>query len=163
MSQDENKGLEACRESALRLLERRAHSVAELRRKLRVRKFESVVVDSILRDLEGVGLLDDLAFAKLYCEYCLSGGRAVGRHKVEFELRRRGVANDLILQALEEVWEASDSECERDRALAAGLRKWQSVRRNSEPRNARAKVYRFLAGRGFSPDVCRQVLERLDD
>lgn len=153
----------ACRECALRLLERRAHSVEELRRKLRARRFSNVAIETILADLQRTRLLADLEFAKAFCEERGTGPKARGTRRLEHELRRRGVSLETIREALGDTGGALDSQREFGPALQAGRRKWQSVRRRDDVDNARAKVYRFLANRGFSADTCHRVLDRLGE
>ncbi|MBT4819182.1 MAG: regulatory protein RecX, partial [Lentisphaerae bacterium] len=80
------EAVESCRGSALRLLGLREHSVAELQRKLAARKYSRGVRDRVVADLGSAGLLNDLAFARAYCEYRANGGRPVGRRRVFMEL-----------------------------------------------------------------------------
>jgi regulatory protein len=133
----------------------------ELTRKLRSRGFAPPAIAGVLDDLQRVRLVDDAAFAKAYGEQRTAGSRAVGRSRVAFELRRRGVAGDLIEAALDDADGVAPAAAEFERALEAGRRKWQSVRGQPGDRRAQAKIYRFLAGRGFSGDTCRQVIDRL--
>ncbi|OGV65056.1 MAG: hypothetical protein A3K18_32590 [Lentisphaerae bacterium RIFOXYA12_64_32] len=152
---------ERCRETALRLLSQRAHSREELRRKLVARGYALQVVGEVLDGLAGVRLVDDLEYAKAYCEQRTAGSRALGRTRVAMELRRRGVDGDVITQALAEVEGGNDAEAELNNALEAGRRKWRSIRGQPGDRLALAKVYRFLASRGFSGETCRRVMDRL--
>ena len=161
MPESELEQLEACREAGLRLLTLRAHSRAELQRKLRSRSFPIAHITPILDDFERVGLLDDRAFSRLYAEERMSSSRPVGRRRVEQELRKRGVGSEEVVEVLGEIWDCGDAEFER--ALAAGQKKWGTIRDRSDPRKAQAKVIRFLAGRGFAMDVCMRVRDRLEE
>ena len=151
---------DACREGALRLLERRAHAVSELSAKLRKRGHEARCVDSVLAGFLRVGLLDDQAFARAFCEE-RTRTRNIGRRRMLADLRKRGVDPETAEEALAEVWDAGDGELMRARAAAEA--KWRSVQRRSENvRTTKQKVARFLASRGFSFDIMHQVLDELD-
>jgi SOS response regulatory protein OraA/RecX len=58
----------------------------------------------------------------------------------------------------------SGHDSEYQSALAAGRRKWQALRArpSQDSRKDRERLLRFLAGRGFSGDVCRRVIERVE-
>ncbi len=150
--------LEACREKACRLLETRQHSVVEMRRKLQRTQLPETV-EAILGDLLAVGLLNDQAFARAYAEWRLQG---MGASRIRFELRRRGVADEVIAETLAEFKESdaeTGAELERMRELA--LRKWRTIRDRSDPRKAQAKVARFLAARGFPAESVWTVIREL--
>lgn len=156
------EAVESCREAALRLLELRAHSIAELQRKLTARKYSRGVRDRVVTDLQSTGLLNDLAFSQAFCEYRASCSRPVGRRRVMMELRKRGVAQEVIEEALVGVWD-DDGESELERAVAAAQSKWRSVKGSGDAFKAKGKVYRFLAGRGFSGETCRAAIEALEE
>ena len=86
----------------------------------------------------------------------------MGRLRVVSELHKRGLADEIIGQALRETWDAeSDAAAEIDRAMEVGLKKWHTLRGQSDVQRATGKIYRFLAGRGFAADVCTRVIDRL--
>ena len=153
---------EACRENALRLLERRAHSVAELHRKLGLRRFATPAIEQVLQELGDSGLLGDLAYARDYVQYRIQG-RQTGQQRIIAELLRRGVERNIIEQALAEATEGLEPEDQFSRALEVARNRWRTATRRGDVRSARARIYRFLLQRGFPPDVCHRVLERLPD
>jgi len=157
------EALESCREAALRLLGVRDHSVAELQRKLAARKYSPAVRDRVVTDLQASGLLNDATFARAFCEYRANGSRLVGRRRVLMELRKRGIAQEIIEEALVEVWDEDGGESELERAKDAAESKWRSVRDKNDIFKAKGKVYRFLATRGFSGEICRAAIEALED
>jgi len=154
--------LDACRETALRLLERRAHSVTELRRKLQLRKYSSQTIDRIAEQFMGAGLLDDLAFAQDYIQYRLQQ-RRTGQQRIIADLRRRGVSQDTVDAALRPIVEELPLDDEFDRALDVARRKWDTVKAKADQRSAEARVYRFLLRRGFDAGACHRVIDRLRD
>ncbi len=121
-------------EYALRLLGARMLSVRELERKLLKRSGEEAVFRVIDRLLEW-GYLDDAAYAEAFVR---SHRNRWGELRIRSELRRRGVADELIERALEQQPPAGD-------AALALLRK-HAWRHKGE----RARMVRFLQGRGFT-------------
>jgi regulatory protein len=154
---------EACRETALRLLNRRPHSVAELRRKLLSRGFSAAMVDELATDFIRLKLLDDEALARGYCEFRRQESSPVGRRKIMQDLRRHGIPPEITRQVLSETWDADGDEGEFERALQAGGAKLRLLRRGQEqdPQVVRIKLCRFLAGRGFSAGICHEAARRL--
>ncbi|OPZ31542.1 MAG: recombination regulator RecX [Lentisphaerae bacterium ADurb.BinA184] len=152
---------DACRERALRLLEQRPHAVAELRRKLLQRGFLRGVVESVLADLERLGLLDDAAVARDACAAALQRPAALGRGRILANLRRHGIAADVAQSALREAGADADAPDELERALAAAQTKLRLLTRETDPRRRRDKLARFLLARGFAPGIAREAVDRL--
>lgn len=134
------------RERALNLLARREHSRAELARKL-APHVDNEDLDSLLDDLEREKLLSNARYAEM-----LAHARS-GRHgslRLKADLRDKGVPAEVMESTL-----AGAREHDLDAARAVWLKKF-----GEPPRDAaeRAKQMRFLAGRGFPPDVVRRVV-----
>jgi regulatory protein len=93
--------------AALRMLARRAYSVAELRRALE-RKFpaDPGVRDAIAR-LRQLGYLDDKKFAEHYAS-SLARNRAFGRYRVRRELKAKLVDYRYIEPALRQAYEETN-------------------------------------------------------
>ena len=155
---------ETCRERALNLLDRRAHTAGEMRVKLLARGFEEALVVLVVDDLQRSGLVDDLAFAIAFCQERLRGSRPAGPARLKADLQRRHVAADLAEQAIRTTLEDAGVDAEFAAALAAGRTKWTSLRRRADQdvRQDRERLLRFLAGRGFGFDLGRRVLESLE-
>ena len=89
--------------------------------------------ESLLNEAEDAGLIDDLAYARLFADGHASWGNA----KISYELSMRGVSRENVKLALDDVAD----EAERAREIAEGLR-----RSGVEERKIRAR----LMSRGFS-------------
>jgi regulatory protein len=160
---DPNELLEKCRESALRLLEQRMHSRAELDRKLRDRDYPQNVRTAILADLERVNLIDDRLFAETFMRQKFESGRPVGARRVLQDLARRGIDRELAQEVLDAYEEERGDEGEFERAADAARGKWASLMRSGRDyQKARASVARFLAGRGFGSSVIWRVIDDLE-
>ena len=140
------------RERALRLLARREHSRFELARKLAQAGFDETDIGVLLDDFEARNWLSDRRFAESW----VADHRAkAGGVKLAFDLRQRGVAEDVIAAVL---GEERDSELERAREV------WMK-KFGSAPADAaeKARHMRFLQGRGFSSGIVRQTLAGAGD
>lgn len=139
------------RERALNLLARREHSRAELARKL-APHVEDEDLDSLLDDLEREKLLSNARYAEM-----LAHARS-GRHgslRLKADLRDKGVPAEVMASTLAEA-----REHDLDAARAVWLKKFGEAPRDAAER---AKQMRFLAGRGFPPDVVRRVVGGEED
>ena len=145
---------EAAREKCLRLLTRRARSAEELRQRLRPAGFEQNTIETVLADLERAGLVDDAEFARLWVADRKRSGQA-GRHRLRWELRRKGISDDLIRESVDE---AIDDASEVAAALAVARR-----RLGEQPAEAEAllRLRRFLLGRGYGYSTVETVLRQI--
>jgi len=147
----------ACREAALRLLERQRRTRSDLERRLRDKAFADATVAEVLDRLAAVGLVDDVEYARAF----MAGRRArrsAGARRIEQELRARGVgAEDIAAAAarLDVEQGGMDELSAARRVIAQAARRLQSL----EPRVRRQRLYALLARRGFDGDVIRRALD----
>jgi len=133
---------------ALRWLSQREHSRQELRVKL-LRAAgdgaDGAAIDALLDQLVAQGHLSDTRFveSRVHARH----GR-FGNRRIELELRQHGVAPDPALRQ-----QLRSTELARARAV------WRKKFGHAAPDAAgRARQARFLAARGFSADVVRQIV-----
>jgi regulatory protein len=147
---------EACREAALKLLERTRRTRADLARRLREKGYAEAAVAEVIERLAGVGLLDDVEYARAFLAERW-GRRAAGWRRLELELRRRGVPADDIDRArarfVEEQGGADEVRLAR-RVVAQAARRYAAL----EPRARRQRLYALLVRRGFDGDTIEQAL-----
>ena len=156
-----SESLELCREKALRLLENSPHSVRGLKQKLyKAGKFTSKDIQTVIDNLLKAKLLDDRQFAETAIDYLKTTG--IGRFKAIFKLKTKGVPQDIIQEAIGKKWETED-DGDSERAAIVAKQKWRSLQAKKDwPEIKKLQaVARFLAGRGFSPSVIRQILDGL--
>jgi regulatory protein len=140
------------RERALRLLARREHSRFELERKLAQAGFDKADIGPMLDDFGRRNWLSDQRFAETW----VADHRAkAGSVKLAFELRQRGVREDIVDAVLRD---QRGSELERAREV------WEK-KFGTQPADAadKARQMRFLQGRGFSSDVIRKTLSGVEE
>ena len=129
--------------TSIKLLGARDHSSAELRRKLAERDVEPDTVDAVLAELAEHRYVDDARYARLYAEQRAEQGH--GPRSIESKLAERGLEAFDVRAALEAL--GADWAERAEAALVGKFRDDQIV--DPEPR-ARARIARFLQGRGFS-------------
>lgn len=142
-------------ETALRMLARRALSEGEIRERLARREVSLPEIDAVLRRLRDAGLVDDASLCgdlvRIYRE-----SRRYGSLKTLRMLRARRFPPALVAEAMK----GASSPGEELEAAGAALRK--KFRGGLPPgREGAAKAFRFLAGRGFPLETCRQAIRRL--
>jgi regulatory protein len=149
--------LEAAREIALRRLESRARSRAELESDLAARGVRADVAARLLDRLTEVGLVDDAEFARLWVEQ-RRGLKGLGTVRLREELRAKGVAEETITAALADGDGADDD----DRAFAFA-RKRAALLTGLDRVTFQRRLAGQLARRGFPEPVVRRVVFALAD
>lgn len=145
-----SRALEA-RLKAVELLARRAHSAEEVRRKLRLRSFDTRHIDEALAWLDQRGYLNDRAFAGEWVERRVER-HPEGRLALIAGLRRRGISREVA----EEVTAAlctPESERARAEAALAGL-----SRHGESPEPSEERIRRALQRRGFGASLVLELL-----
>ena len=142
----------------LRMLTNRPCTRAELATELRKRNVPADAADAVLERLDDVGLVDDRAFAAAWVER-QRRTRGLGRRALAAELRRKGVADEEIGEAVGLV---SDDD-ERARAAELVARKLSSVRNLDRDKQVN-RLVGMLARKGYGGGVAYAVVrEALGD
>ncbi len=149
---DEAEAFEDAYERALRFLEPRPRSTAEVREHLRKKQAAPELVDRVIARLTDAGLLDDAAFAKYWVENREQFRPRAGR-ALRFELRRKGLSSTDIQDALGDVDEAES-------AYRAGVARAKRLS-GLERREFMEKLGAFLMRRGFGYGTAKDAAERL--
>lgn len=140
---------------ALNLLEYRHRSRAEIVGRLRQGGFDDDVIGQVVTFLERLGLLNDEEFARNWVRYRQSG-KACGRARIRWELRRKGVSNDIIERSLSEI----SGETEYALAMDVARRRWEKCS-VADSRLKRQRVASYLRRQGFDWEVVSEVLDKL--
>ncbi|WP_435627061.1 recombination regulator RecX [Candidatus Ferrigenium straubiae] len=136
------------RARTLQYLARREYSRAELRGKLLPHVQEGEDLDALLDDLTSRGWLSD---ARAATQLLHAKRSRFGMQRIAQELRQKGIAEDLIGEALPGL-----KETELDAARNVWQKKFGAL-----PQDAREKArqVRFLQSRGFSMDAIFKILQ----
>ena len=141
----------AVRAILLRRLSSAPRTRHELREDLQRRGADPDASERVLDRFEEVGLVDDVAFTRLWVE-SRHRSKALARPVLRRELQRRGVDTDTIEQALEDI----DDEGEFHRAMSFAEGKAR-LRSGEELPAAVNRLAGQLARKGYSPNVCFTV------
>lgn len=139
-------------ERSLRFLSYRPRSIAEVRRYLKRCQIDPRVIDAVVERLIRAGYLNDQAFVSFWVDD-RERFRPRGRQALRHELRQKGVADEIIEEALSSL----DEEASAYRAGLAQARRWQKLDR----RQFGQKLGSYLLRRGFAHEVVWPVVERL--
>lgn len=142
----------------LRQLTMAPRSRKQLEDKLRQKGCDDDVARAVLDRLTEVGLVDDEAFARTLVR-SRQETKGLARRALGQELRRKGIDEDLIDDALQDV--AAEDERERARELVTKrVRSMSGLDRQVQTR----RLAGFLARKGYPAGVAFQVInEVLDD
>jgi regulatory protein len=139
---------------ALRFLDYRPRSRAEVRRNLEKHAVPTDVINDVFKRLERSGLVNDERFAQDWVEN-RSEFRPRSRRALAYELHMRGLDDSAIQKALEGMNEET-------MAFQAAIK--QSRRYESLPlRDFNNKLGSFLARRGFSYEIIKEVVAKVWD
>ncbi|MBN2494286.1 MAG: regulatory protein RecX [Deltaproteobacteria bacterium] len=142
-------------EKALRLLELRSRTRAELERALRGKGHDADIVEGVLDRLVELGLVDDARFA-LDRARALGERKGWGPRKLRADLRARGVAEQAVGDALEAAYGEEPIEDVARRVLRR--RFGDGILSEESGPKERARAVRFLVGRGFEAELAREIL-----
>jgi regulatory protein len=145
-----------CFDAAIRFIESRLHSRAELRRKLARREYGAAVLDATLDDLARLGYVNDARFAHTKA-LSAAQHKHHGRRRAMVELFKVGVVGETARRAVEEVYEATDST-----GIARALAMKQRPRLlKLDGIVARRRLIGMLLRRGFDYDLIRPVVDEV--
>lgn len=131
------------RKRAMDLLARREHARAELIVKLCRRGYGKGDIETVLDELESEGLLSDVRFAR--AAVASKAQRGIGPVRIRAELRQAGVADAIVVAALDDTENDWD-----ERAGVARRKRYGEGLPEDYPEKARQM--RFLQRRGFEMD-----------
>jgi regulatory protein len=129
----------------------RERTVAELRTFLERKRVEPAAIDDAVAELTEAGFLDDARYAQRFAEDKRELDRW-GSERIARELRRRGIAPDLIESAVAD----RGREAELETAL---LVLEQRVPAPCDDRE-RDRAWRLLIRRGYEPEVAYEAVRR---
>ena len=142
------------REAALTLLDYRARTTKDLERRLLQKGYPEDVVADVVKQLAEVDLVNDERFAADWVTGRLSG-RPMGRSRMTWELRQKGIPPEMVDEALEQV----NDEKELEMAFALAEQKLGGGRLDDP--DTKRRLVGFLRRRGFRWETVSRVLEKL--
>lgn len=122
----------------------------DVRAYLKKKGYLSDVTDYVVEKMRSYGYLDDAAYARAYIEHA---GKKKGARLIAMELKRKGVPDEAVEEAL------STFEGEEESAREV-LKKY--LRGKTIDKATLMKAYRHLMGKGYSYETVKSALEALD-
>jgi regulatory protein len=141
----------------LRRLDASPRTRAELAGTLQERGVPPEVALRVLDRFEEAGLIDDRAFARMWVE-SRQAGRGLAGRALAVELRRRGVPEELIAEALGGI----GPEAELAAARQVAGRRARSLAGLPTPTRVR-RLTGALARKGYGPSIVSQVVREVID
>ena len=142
----------AARQICLRLLTLAPRTRAQLADALQRRHIPGPAAEAVLDRFTEAGLIDDPAFARAWVE-SRHHGRGLSRRALSTELRRRGVADEDVQEAVEQV--GPDQEAATARQLVAGR---LGATRGQPPEARVRKLMGVLARKGYGAALAYRVV-----
>lgn len=134
---------------AMHLLERMDRTEHQLREKLRVGGYPDECIDATIAYVKRYHYIDDLRYA---CNYVRISQEKLSRLQIKMKLMQKGVDRELIEQAVEEEFEAQETE-----QICRILVKRRYVKNQADDKEYR-RTYQYLMRRGFSSqDIIRAM------
>jgi regulatory protein len=145
------------KQRAYRLLGRRQHSSAELKRKLWNKDYEQQLIDEVIDDLTKNGYLYDKEFIRAFVAE-KSKTKNWSSKKIKGELIKRGIVSSLI----DEVISKQPDESDYKNAMKLAEKKYEVLlKRNLETKELQNKLSSFLFSKGFDYDLIKDVVSQL--
>ena len=145
---------EVALQKAMQFINHRPRSIEETRRRLKEKGFNEAVIETTLQKLIDQHWLNDLDFSRQWIEN-RNAFRPRSDRLLSQELRLKGVAVDVITQALEKY--GGD---EVELAYQAGIKKAKQCRQETRL-DFLKKVGGYLGRRGFHYGIVKPTVERL--
>ncbi|NKZ05060.1 regulatory protein RecX [Actinomadura latina] len=141
------------REICLRLLSASPRTRAQLADALHRKHIPADVAERVLGRFTDVGLIDDEAFAQAWVQ-SRHTGRGLAKRALAAELRRRGVADTTVNEAVETL----DPVQEEETARALVLRRLPSTR-GADPAKRMRRLVGMLARKGYPPGLSYRLVK----
>lgn len=138
------------KQKALNLLSYRARSKKELIDKLKQKEYDTKYINEVIAELEKLGLLNDLEYAKLWIE---SYKNSYGKFRLKNGLKEKGISEETINQALVDT---NVSELDTAKHIAE---KWKRLHSKLPEKEAKQRLMGFLARRGISYDTIQDIID----
>lgn len=153
MNNKEN--FDKAKKACFRLLKVRPRSEGELRFRLSKKGFDKETIDKAILELSRIGLIDDLAFARLWVESRIK--KPLGINRLYFELKAKGIDKEIIEQVLNDYKSPQKEEEIVRNLLKQKIKRFSSLDKNK----MKNRLLGFFLRKGFSRDIVFDVLSEL--
>jgi len=137
---------------AMKILEFRDHSIAELRFKLAQRFDQTDLIEQVIKECIKHKYLDDDRFTEQYVEWLSKKGKSL--FAIKQELKKKGIADHIIALHLNSI---NDT----DTALLIAQQKMKHLLMYT-PDEQKKKLGMFLSNKGFSYDTIQKIFRHFN-
>lgn len=155
----EAENLVAIREACFRYLSGRDHSSSELKQKVGKKGYSKEDIDLVVQNLADKGYLNDESFAAKFVQEKTELNQW-GPKKIRSHLYKKGVDRRIIENVLSE---QTDDLQQQQICVDLVLKRKRYFLREEDVYKRKQKIYRYLAGRGFSGSVIKKSLPRITE
>ncbi len=124
-------------------------------------KFSEEAAEEAIARLKELGYLDDEAYCERFAAAAMRGGPVSHAALLNELVYKKGVPKELAEAALQRAYEENEHFTDSENAYRLLAKKTRGV--IPEDRKDLAKLYRFLAGKGFSHECAEQAVRRLQE
>lgn len=137
--------------AALRYVGYSPRTIQQTVEKLHTLEFDEMIIEKTIDFLKSYSYLDDAAYVNNFIRSRIKQKRH-GRHKITYDLLRRGISKDMCQPVLDEY---EEEEYEAALYLYHKRTKGKIIKDYKE----KSKITRYLQGRGYPFDIIRAVME----
>ena len=138
---------------AMNLLQKRAYTVEELRRKLRQGYYPASVIEKALSYVAAYRYTDDVRYAE---DYIAGYAESRSRRRIEQDLMAKGISKDTLAKAWQN-WQDKGGVQDEQTQIGILLQK-RHYDPESADRKEQQRTYAFLMRKGFSGEAVRRAL-----
>lgn len=149
----------------LNFLSYRPRSEWEIRHKLKFKSKEQQLINNVIDKLKKIGQINDVDFAKWFIDQ-RQAFRPTGRKRLKYELSKKGIKNKIISQTFENNSETERGILNESQLAARAVNKLANRLKLSDYSKGnlfktKAKLQRFLAGRGFDWETIDEEVDKI--
>ncbi len=143
------------RDSAFKYLGFKARTVQEVTNKLLEKQYSEEIIEKVMDLLKRYNYVDDYAFAKTYINERLTF-KKIGKFRIKYELKEKGVADQIIETLLEET-----EFDEVSSAVSLIQKKCKNTDVREMDNKEKQKIYNFLLRKGFNYEVISAAFDHV--
>ena len=151
--------LVAIREACFRYLSQRDNSSTELKQKVAKKGYKKSDIEQVIQNLSDNGYLDDESFTAKFVEEKTELNQW-GPQKIRSHLFKKGIDRTIIDNVLSK---KTDNLQQQQICVDLVMKRKRHFLREEDTYKQKQKIYRYLAGRGFSGSVIKKTLPHITD
>ena len=142
----------------LTILSKSFKTEKQLKDKLKEKGFQDKHIDNAIELMKSYKYIDDERFAKSYVNDSISFTK-MGKNKIKNKLYAKGIDKDTINETLNSL---VDDEQQFEAAFSLASKKYPNIK-EQDKRKKNQKLVSFLQYRGFSFDIIKKVIDKLNN